>query len=84
MSFRLFVYWCALCGGWTAAAGWVLGRLVAGGDPLGSAGLKGLSLGLSIARQAAEYLGAELWAESKPGKGSTFLLQIPGQLPANK
>jgi signal transduction histidine kinase len=47
-------------------------------------GQPGVGLGLSIARQAAEYLGAKLWAESKPGKGSTFLVQIPGHLPANK
>ncbi len=49
MSFRLFVYWCALCGGWAAAAGWALGRLAAGGDPVGSAGLKGLCLGALVA-----------------------------------
>jgi hypothetical protein len=49
MSFRLFVYWCALCGGWAAVAGWGLGRFVAGGDPLGDTGLRGLALGLMIA-----------------------------------
>ncbi len=49
MSFRLFVHWCALCGGWAAAAGWALGRLAAGGDPVGSAGLKGLCLGALVA-----------------------------------
>jgi len=49
MSFRFFVYWCALCGGWAAFAGWGVGRLIAGNDPLGSAGIKGLCLGLLIA-----------------------------------
>jgi hypothetical protein len=49
MSFRLFVYWCSLCGGWAALAGWGLGRLLAGDDPLGSAGIKGMCLGLLIA-----------------------------------
>src|SRR5262245_20397530 len=49
MTFRRFVYWCALCGGWAAAAGWALGRLIAGGDPLGSAGIKGMCLGMLIA-----------------------------------
>jgi hypothetical protein len=49
MTFRLFVYWCALCGGWAAVAGWGLGRLVAGGDQLGGTGLRGLALGLMIA-----------------------------------
>jgi signal transduction histidine kinase len=47
-------------------------------------GQPGVGLGLSIARQAAEYLGARLWAESKPGEGSTFFVQIPTQLPAGK
>jgi hypothetical protein len=49
VSFRLFVWWCALCGGWAAAAGWVLGRLVALGDSVGSTGLKGMFLGMAIA-----------------------------------
>jgi hypothetical protein len=49
MSFRLFVYWCALCGGWAAAAGWGLGRLIGGDHPLGSAGIKGMCLGMTIA-----------------------------------
>lgn len=47
-------------------------------------GQPGVGLGLSIARQAAEYLGARLWAESKPGEGSTFFVQVPNQLPAAK
>lgn len=49
MSLRLFVYWCTLCGGWAALAGWGLGRLIAGNDPLGSAGIKGMCLGMPIA-----------------------------------
>jgi hypothetical protein len=49
MSFRLFVYWCALCGGWAAGAGWGLGRLIGGDHPLGSAGIKGMCLGMTIA-----------------------------------
>ena len=49
MSFRLFVYWCALCGGWAAAAGWALGRLLVGNDSLGGTGIKGMCLGLPIA-----------------------------------
>jgi signal transduction histidine kinase len=45
-------------------------------------GKPGVGLGLSIARQAAEYLGAKLWAESKPGKGSTFHVRLPPESPA--
>ena len=40
-----------------------------------------VGLGLSIARQAADLLGARLWAESEEGKGSTFYLQLPKEPP---
>jgi signal transduction histidine kinase len=40
-------------------------------------GQPGVGLGLSIARQAADMLGAKLWAESEVGKGSTFYLELP-------
>jgi hypothetical protein len=49
MSFRRFVTWCALCGGWAAAVGWGAGRALAGDDPVGGAGVKGMFLGLLIA-----------------------------------
>jgi Inner membrane component of T3SS, cytoplasmic domain len=49
MSFRLFVCWCALCGGWGAAAGWALGFGVVRGDSLGGTGIKGMFLGMLIA-----------------------------------
>jgi signal transduction histidine kinase len=42
-------------------------------------GQSGVGLGLSIARQAADLLGAKLWAESEPGKGSAFFLELPGE-----
>lgn len=45
-------------------------------------GQPGVGLGLSIARQAADMLGARLWAESEFGKGSTFFLQLPKEPPA--
>ena len=44
-------------------------------------GQPGVGLGLSIARQAADLLGAHLWAESEVGKGSTFYLQLPKEPP---
>ncbi|HEV2296411.1 MAG TPA: HAMP domain-containing sensor histidine kinase [Tepidisphaeraceae bacterium] len=46
-------------------------------------GQPGTGLGLSIARQAADLLKAKLWAESKPGQGSAFYLQLPRELPEN-
>jgi signal transduction histidine kinase len=44
-------------------------------------GQAGSGLGLSIARQAADLLGAKLWAESKAGEGSTFHLDLPATPP---
>jgi signal transduction histidine kinase len=44
-------------------------------------GQPGVGLGLSIARQAADMLGAKLWAESEVGKGSTFYLHLPPEPP---
>lgn len=41
-------------------------------------GQTGIGLGLFIARQAAEVLGATLRAESKLGEGTTFTLTLPG------
>jgi signal transduction histidine kinase len=40
-------------------------------------GQPGVGLGLSIANQAAQLLGARLWAESTPGSGASFHLQLP-------
>jgi signal transduction histidine kinase len=40
-------------------------------------GQSGVGLGLYISRHSAEILGATLWAESKPGAGTTFYLQLP-------
>jgi hypothetical protein len=49
MSFRLFIYYCALCGGGGAFLGWALGRPVAIHDKVLSQGVKGMLLGLSVA-----------------------------------
>lgn len=48
MSFRLFIYYCALCGGWAALAGFFFG-LVSPTNAIPSAGVKGMFLGMSIA-----------------------------------
>ena len=44
-------------------------------------GQPGVGLGLSIASQAAQLLGAKLWAESTPGSGAVFHLQLPKSPP---
>jgi hypothetical protein len=49
MSFRLFIVWSALCGGWAAAAGWALGFWAVRNDSLGATGIKGMFLGMLIA-----------------------------------
>src|SRR5262245_32114597 len=49
MSFRLFIYYCALCGGWAAFFGWILGRILSPHNPLGNAGIKGMFLGMLVA-----------------------------------
>jgi hypothetical protein len=49
MSFRLFIYYCALCGGGGAFAGWALGRAaIDEASPLAQ-GVKGMFLGLTVA-----------------------------------
>jgi hypothetical protein len=52
MSFRLFIYYCALCGGWAALFGWGLGRLIAPAptneNTVVCTTLYGLSLGLLV------------------------------------
>ena len=43
-----------------------------------SGGRKGAGLGLAIARGFTEANGGRLWAESRPGQGSTFVLALTG------
>ncbi len=49
MSFRLFIYYCALCGGWAAFLAWAIGLVLSPSNPLGSVGIRGMWLGLFIA-----------------------------------
>ena len=49
MSFRLFIYYCALCGGWAAFFGWVLGRALSPSNVTGRDGIRGMMLGILVA-----------------------------------
>jgi hypothetical protein len=51
MSFRRFIYYCALCGAWAAFIGWIPGRIASISDDhaLLRQGVKAMLLGLAVA-----------------------------------
>src|SRR5262245_16761572 len=59
MSFRLFIYYCAVCGAWAAFVGWVLGKWLAPEAVVERAAVLGLLLGLSVALalSVVDFLG---------------------------
>ncbi len=48
MSFRLFIYYCALCGSGGAFLGWALGRPISLSNAVLTQGIKGMVLGLAV------------------------------------
>jgi hypothetical protein len=49
MSFRLFIYYCALVGGWAAFVGWMLGALIRPAEEPFKATIRGMWVGIAIA-----------------------------------
>jgi hypothetical protein len=85
MSFRWFVYFSALCGGWAAFLGWALGRLLATESPFVEVGVKGLILGLLIALalgvvDALWNLPAGQYAQITQRVGASLLVGCVGGL----
>ena len=38
---------------------------------------EGIGLGLAVCKEFSEQMGGSIWAESEPGEGSTFYVQLP-------
>lgn len=72
MSFRLFVYYCAVCGAWAAFLGWGLGRVL-GPDSMESAFARTVMRGLSLGLLLAFGLGLVDALFSSRGAGSALL-----------
>jgi hypothetical protein len=62
MSFRLFIWYCSLCGGCAAYLGWALGRFAAPESSVMQAAVKGMFLGMMVALSLG--LIDALWALS--------------------
>ena len=46
-------------------------------DPQLSRGIGGSGLGLYISRELLRHMGGRIWAESEPGRGSVFYVELP-------
>ena len=73
MSFRLFIYYCAVCGGWAAFLGWMLGLKLEPGTVTGRDGIFGMMLGVMVALGLS--LVDSLWSMSWRNLG-TILLRV--------
>jgi hypothetical protein len=70
MSFRLFIYYCGLCGGWAALVGWGFAKLLTPENPLLSAMFQAMTLGVIVAFALSIVDG--MW-----NSASSFLSLLP-------
>lgn len=50
---------------------------------MGTAGERGVGLGLTLCKEFVQLNGGEIWLESTPGQGSTFYFSVPTQMKAS-
>lgn len=77
MSFKLFIYYCAILGAWAAFAGWALGHFFGPDDVFKQTMVLGMSLGLAVA--CALSLVDALWnARGLFGTAAQVVVAVAG------
>jgi hypothetical protein len=73
MSFRLFIYYCALCGGWAAFFGWAMGKPFVLSSTVKQDGIRGMLLGLCVALGLSALDAVEVLTAVAGARRSTSL-----------
>jgi signal transduction histidine kinase len=48
-------------------------------DPSRARSSGGMGLGLAVVRELVAGMGGRVWAESEPGRGSRFVIELPAE-----
>jgi signal transduction histidine kinase len=48
-------------------------------DPSRARSSGGMGLGLAVVRELVAGMGGRVWAESEPGRGSQFVIELPAE-----